>query len=57
MKHARKAFKPFKITPAKRGSGLGDVSENHDRYLVEAEMAAMKKAAIAQKTTSPARSR
>ena len=26
---------PFQITPAKRGSGLRDVSEKHDRYLAE----------------------
>ncbi len=26
---------PFHITPAKRGSGLRDVSQEHDRYLVE----------------------
>jgi hypothetical protein len=57
MKLARKAFKPFKITPAKRGSGLSDVSENHDRYLVEGEMEAAKKAASVPKTTSPAPSR
>src|SRR5579863_1864199 len=55
MKLARKAFKPFKITPAKRGSGLSDVSENHDRYSVEGEMEAAKKAASVPKTTSPAR--
>ncbi len=54
MKRAQKVFKPLKLTPKGR-SGLSDVSENHDRYLVEAEMAAAKKAAIVQKTTSPAR--
>jgi hypothetical protein len=27
--------KPLRITPAKRGSGLTDVSINHDRYLAE----------------------
>ncbi len=26
---------PFQITPAKRGSGLTDVSRKHDRYLSE----------------------
>jgi hypothetical protein len=26
---------PFHITPAKRGSGLRDVSQEHDRYLTE----------------------
>jgi len=31
MKRARKKFKPLKITPG-RGSGLSDVSENHDYY-------------------------
>ena len=30
--HARKSLH---ITPAKRGSGLRDVSLNHDRYLAE----------------------
>ena len=28
-------FRPFRITPAKRGSGRSDVSANHDRYLAE----------------------
>ena len=27
--------RPLHITPAKRGSGLRDVSEQHDRYLAE----------------------
>jgi hypothetical protein len=27
MKRARKIFKPLKITPAEKGSGLSDVSE------------------------------
>jgi len=54
MKKVRKAFKPLKLTPKGR-SGLSDVSENHDRYVVEGEMAAMKKAAIVHKTTAPAR--
>lgn len=26
---------PFHITPAKRGSGLRNVSQEHDRYLAE----------------------
>jgi len=26
---------PLRITPARRGSGLRDVSINHDRYLAE----------------------
>ena len=26
-------FRPLKITPAKKGSGRSDVSENHDLYL------------------------
>lgn len=25
--------KPFKITPAQKGSGHRDISQNHDRYL------------------------
>lgn len=29
-------FRPFRITPASRGSGLSDVSVNHDKYLAEA---------------------
>jgi hypothetical protein len=33
MKRARRKFKPLKLTPASRGSGLSDVSENHDYYL------------------------
>ena len=36
---ARRGFahpiKPFKITPAKRGSGKRDVSLRHDEYLAE----------------------
>jgi hypothetical protein len=56
MKRARRVLKPFKLTP-KGSSGLSDVSENHDRYLVEGEMEAAKKAATVQKTTSPAPSR
>ena len=27
--------RPLHITPAKRGSGLKDVSQNHDRYFAE----------------------
>jgi hypothetical protein len=56
MKKVRKVFKPLKLTP-KGSSGLSDVSENHDRYLVEGEMAAAKKAATVQNSTAPARSR
>lgn len=26
-------FRPLKITPAKKGSGRSDISENHDLYL------------------------
>jgi Arc/MetJ-type ribon-helix-helix transcriptional regulator len=29
-------FRPFRITPAEKGSGLSDVSVNHDKYLAEA---------------------
>lgn len=28
-------YRPLKITPAARGSGSHDVSENHDRYFAE----------------------
>lgn len=28
-------FRPLRITPAETGSGLTDVSVNHDRYLTE----------------------
>lgn len=31
----RVARGPIRITPAKQGSGLSDVSVNHDRYLAE----------------------
>jgi hypothetical protein len=27
--------RPLVITPAKRGSGFSDVSQNHDRYLAD----------------------
>jgi hypothetical protein len=30
-------FRPLKITPAPRGSGLTDVSVNHDKYFAEGE--------------------
>jgi len=30
-------YRPLKITPAPRGSGLTDVSVNHDRYFAEGE--------------------
>ncbi|MGO9515426.1 MAG: hypothetical protein ACLPND_00115 [Candidatus Korobacteraceae bacterium] len=26
---------PFRLTPARRGSGHRDISQNHDRYLAE----------------------
>ena len=32
MKRGRRAF-PLKITPAEKGSGLSEMSENHDYYL------------------------
>jgi hypothetical protein len=32
-----RTYRPLKITPAKRGSGRSDVSENHDRYLAGLE--------------------
>lgn len=28
-----RAYRPLKITPAKKGSGRSDVSQNHDLYL------------------------
>ena len=28
-------YRPLKITPAPRGSGRRDVSENHDKYFAE----------------------
>ena len=30
-----RAFRPLKITPAPQGSGLTDVSVNHDKYFAE----------------------
>jgi hypothetical protein len=30
-------YKALKITPAKKGSGLRDLSQNHDRYFAEGE--------------------
>jgi hypothetical protein len=30
-------FRPLKITPALQGSGLTDVSVNHDKYFAEGE--------------------
>ncbi len=30
-------FRPLKITPATQGSGLTDVSINHDKYFAEGE--------------------
>jgi hypothetical protein len=32
-----RTYRPLKITPAAKGSGLNDVSVNHDKYLAEAE--------------------
>ena len=28
-------FRPFEVTPAEEGSGVGDVSSNHDRHFAE----------------------
>lgn len=33
---APKSHVPFRITPAEPGSGLGDLSENHDAYFADA---------------------
>ena len=30
-------YRPFKITPAPRGSGRNDISVEHDRYFAEGE--------------------
>lgn len=30
-------FRPLKITPARQGSGLTDVSVNHDKYIAEGD--------------------
>ena len=30
-----RTYRPLKITPAARGSGVADVSVNHDRYFAE----------------------
>jgi hypothetical protein len=32
-----RSFRPLKITPATQGSGLTDVSMNHDKYFAEGE--------------------
>ncbi len=32
-----RTYRPLMITPAAKGSGLGDVSINHDRYFAESE--------------------
>ncbi|MGA7217089.1 MAG: hypothetical protein WBX38_02175 [Candidatus Sulfotelmatobacter sp.] len=32
-----RTFRPLKITPAPQGSGLTDVSVNHDKYFAEGE--------------------
>lgn len=34
--HAPTSKRSFKITPAKKGSGAGDVSSEHDRHFAEA---------------------
>jgi hypothetical protein len=31
------SYRALKITPASKGSGVTDVSANHDRYFVESE--------------------
>jgi len=31
------SYRPLRITPARKGSGLTDVSTNHDRYFAETE--------------------
>lgn len=33
-----RTFRPLKITPAQQGSGLTDVSANHDKYFAEGEV-------------------
>lgn len=30
-------YRPLKITPAAKGSGIADVSTNHDKYFAETE--------------------
>lgn len=30
-----RSYKPLRITPAPKGSGLANVSTNHDRYFAE----------------------
>ena len=32
-----RSYRPLKITPAPQGSGLTDVSVNHDKYFAEGE--------------------
>jgi len=32
-----RTFRPLKITPAAQGSGLSDISVNHDKYFAEGE--------------------
>ena len=54
MKHPRKIFKPLQVTPAKRGSGLSDVSENHDYYLALDLSAKLARSKPRDKITAPA---
>jgi len=57
MKRARRKFKPLKITSASRGSGLSDVSENHDYYLSAGLSAEIENSKLWGKVTEPAPSR
>jgi len=57
MKRPRKIFKPLQITPAKRGSGFSDVSENHDYYLALGLSAELARPNPRDKITSPVPSR
>ena len=57
MKRARRKFKPLKITPASRGSGLSDVSENHDYYLSAGLSAEIDNSKLRGKVTAPVPSR
>ncbi len=56
MKHARKKFRPLKLRAASRGSGLSDVSENHDYYLALALSEDLADSSR-EKITEPGRSR
>jgi hypothetical protein len=57
MKRARRKFKPLKITPARRGSGLSDVSENHDYYLSVGLSGEIDNSKLQGRVTGPAPSR